>query len=175
MTSIHHQDLRVEQLEDGTIRLLQPDYSGHDAIIDIHPDQLRAIAGRYAPTVIQTTTPADVVLRRFKAVVQAVRDAAWEDATFNDIWERAAEAHTLYTGLNAAMTMADQFIDDSESVITCHAMSHECTNCHGKSDGITVTESRRGQAMTDTEQQAKHREKVRQQVTYPLPFDSPTS
>lgn len=160
MTPLRHHDIHIEQLDDGTLRFTQTDYSGDDAIIDLHPDQLRAIAAQFAPS--QTTsTPADVVLRRFKAVVQAVRDAAWDELTFNDIWKQAAEAQTLYTGLNAAMTMADQFIEDSESVITCHAMSHEVPNRHDKSE-INVTEVRRGwpatgQAMTDAERQAKHR------------------
>lgn len=37
-------DLNYCELEDGTIRLEQFDYSGEIAVIDLHPAQLRYIA-----------------------------------------------------------------------------------------------------------------------------------
>lgn len=121
MNPAQHFDLSVEQLDDGTVRLSQIDYSGNSATIDIHPDQIRAIAAQFAPPAIQiTTTPADVVLRRFRSVVQAVRGAAWKEWIYDDIWRSCDDdtANALYVGLNAAMVLADQFIEDSESVIT---------------------------------------------------------
>lgn len=167
-----HYDLLTTIADDGSIKLQQMDYCGECATIHLHPDQLRALSEEFSPSRTQTsTTPADVVLRRFKLVVDTFKDAIYDEHTHDEIWERAACAEVLYARLAAADDMAEAFIADCEIAVChdkasdCHEMSRPVTKCHDKSESIIVTNGKRGrpatgQALTDAERQAKRRAKT---------------
>jgi len=157
-----HYEVIVSTKDDGTIQLRSPDpTSDEDDTIWLHRDQLRLIADRYAPSAAPAlTTPADVVLRRFQMVVEAVREAAWEEWLYKDIWESCDNdtANALYVGLNAAMAMADQFIADSESVINVTPVTDVTRNaCNA------VTE--RNAAGSNAARQAEYRARKKSSTT----------
>jgi hypothetical protein len=174
-----HYDILTTTTGDGSIRLQQMDYCGNSATIHLHPDQPRALAAEFAPPHTQTsTTPAELVLRRFKAVTDAFLDALYDEHIHDDIWKRAGCAEVLYARIACAQDLAEQFIKDSE-VIFCHDNSPQCHDksdschvnsavCHDNSAAFSVTPDGKrgrpvsGQAMTDSERQAKRRAKAEQ-------------
>lgn len=56
------QDLAYEQLKDSTIRLEQRGYSGEEAVIDLHPAQLRYVAEQFG--LVAPNYPADELSNR---------------------------------------------------------------------------------------------------------------
>jgi hypothetical protein len=180
MNTTQHYDILTTTTDDGSIKFQQMDYCGESATIHLHPDQLRALAAEFAPPHTQTsTTPAELVLKRFKAVVAAFHDAAYDEHTFNEIWERAGCAEVFYARVACAQDLAEQLIKDSE-VIFCHDNSQQCHDksdschdnsavCHDNSAAFSVTPDGKrgrpasGQALTDAERQAKRRAKAEQE------------
>lgn len=79
-------DLEFEQLDDGTIRLEQKDYSGDSCIVDLHPCQLRYIAesaGLLPARAVQVLTPAPAAEGQamHSMSVEVVGDSIWIEQT----------------------------------------------------------------------------------------------
>lgn len=145
MTPLLHQyEIYADQLDGGTLRLTQPNYIGNeDAIIDLHPDQLRAIAGQLAIPVL-TGTAAEMA-RRLQSLYDRLNNVASTEYYRTEIVERCGSGIEFLIELDGVVALAYEFLQDiriaDPDATPCHGNS---TQCHDNSAGIPVTESKRG-------------------------------
>jgi hypothetical protein len=111
-------DLKIETLEDGTVRLEQAD-CGESAIIDLHPQQVLYMAA----CLTEKTLPNryhTVTLPLLDRITTLERRMLWMQARFgecyaalpSDLYERCAEAREFFTWLDASIDVVTEFCID---------------------------------------------------------------
>lgn len=105
-------DLSFDQLDDGTIRLEQKDYSGESYVIDLHPCQLRQVAERAgllsSAPVVAWPRGFKQRLTRLQTDVEYLADDIWLD----EIYERLSNGLAYRIGMTAVLdTINDLLLD----------------------------------------------------------------
>lgn len=158
-------DLTFDQLDDGTIRLEQRDYCGGSVIIDLHPAQLRLLAEKAGLLAINPPAawPRGFLrrLERLRGMADDLGRLLYSAPCFppGSVTDDVASAGHLMDAFDDLM--ADYF-DDEEGAPA---------DSNDKSGGISVTSATatataakrgrppKGQALSNAERQARHREK----------------
>lgn len=137
--------LQISTLENGLLRLQDEDYSA-DAVIDLHPVQVRLIAERIGliqpgnesgPTIAEQARDLDRLKRNMLRVREHALQLQHGFANHAD-WKHADLAHDMGK-INALVDLLDMAVDDfaddytakePEQIATCPSLPTACTDAH---------------------------------------------
>lgn len=165
--------LEVGSDSDGMIWIEQTRLAGRggtDAVIEVHPSQAAWLAVRLQQMTGQGETRELATLRRrmltlYRKLIELAGHHAWDD-----LFERSDYAKDLSKDINLAAELANEFVADFMGA--AKEIEHDDGRRNENPSAVSVTDSGEtrkpgrpatGEAMSNAERQAKHREKQKEQ------------
>lgn len=107
-TNTRWHDLKVDQLEDGGIRLEQSD-CGEDCVIYLHPEQLQFIARKLCGMKPETATKAADLERRIAVLTDKLQNIVCNKAFRSDLVKGMGEGGEYLAKLDGLLDLALEF------------------------------------------------------------------